>query len=734
MSDSAGRWGVVCNLVASRYGRIIAALVFSVSTAAFAAGQTSAGAIAMDNDDIAGIVTGPEGPEGGVWVIAETSDLPTRHIKIVVTDDDGRYLLPDLPTATYDVWVRGYGLVDSEKVRVAPGTALDLTAVLAPDASIAAEYYPAQDWFALLELPAPSEFPGTGAAGNGISPDIESQGEWIRSVVNTDGCTGCHALGNKATREIPSELGDFDSHFAAWDRRVQSGQAGGAMDARLARAGRDSALEMYADWTDRIQAGEYPMTPPARPQGVERNVVVSLWDWSVPEAYMHDLISADKRDPTINANGPVYGAPENSTDDMPVVDPITHEASVVPLPVRDAATPSSADTLPKMPSPYWGDEAIWTSRTVAHSFAMDSDARVWIASRVRAADTTEFCRGGSSHPAAQAFPIERSNRQMHLWNPDAREVTTIDTCFGTHHLNFDEEDKLWFTGSGPVVAWFDARVFDETGDEELAQGWTVQVLDTNGNGRRDAYVEPGEPMDPTKDTRIERGYYGVAPSPFDGSIWGSTLGFPGGLVRLVPGDDPVNSALAEYFEVPWDDPDASIQGFSPRGMDVDSNGVVWTVLSSGHFASFDRSRCEGPLNGPTATGKHCPEGWTLYPFPGPNYKGATDSGSSESAYYNFTDRFNLLGVGENVPLATGNLSESVLALVDGEFLTFRVPYPLGSFFGKGLDGRIDDPDAGWKGRAIWTTSGSRAPFHAEGGTERVAPVFKFQVRPDPLAH
>ena len=76
----------------------------------------------------------------------------------------------------------------------------------------------------------------------------------------------------------------------------------------------------------------------------------------------------------------------------------------------------------------------------------------------------------------------------------------------------------------------------------------------------------------------------------------------------------------------------------------------------------------------------------------------------------------------------------MLALVDGEFLTFRVPYPLGSFYAKGLDGRIDDPAAGWKGRAVWTTSGSRAPFHAEGGTENVAPVFKFQVRPDPLAH
>ena len=708
--------------------------VLSVSVVTRASGQATSGTVPMDSDDIAGVVTGPKGPEAGVWVIAETRDLPTRHIKIVVTDDTGRYLIPDLPQATYDLWVRGYGLVDSDKVQAEPGDALDLTAVVATTARAAAEYYPALHWFALLELPPPSEFPGTGPGGNGISPDIKSQGEWIRSVVNTDGCTGCHALGNKATREIPDALGDFDSHIAAWDRRVQSGQAGGAMDARLARVGRESALEMYADWTDRIQAGEYPLTPPPRPQGVERNVVVSLWDWSAPEAYMHDLISADKRNPRINANGPVYGAPENSTDSMPVVNPTTHVATTVSLQVRDPRTPSSASTPPKMPSPYWGDEAIWESRTLAHSFAMDKQERVWIAARVRPAETPDFCQEGSSHPSAQAFPIERSNRQMQLWDPKTLQMTTIDTCFGTHHLNFDDDDKLWFTGSGPVVAWFDTKVLDETGDEKLAQGWTVQVLDTNGNGRRDAYVEPSEPLNPTKDTRIERSYYGVAPSPLDGSIWGSTLGMPGGLVRFVPGDDPVNTALVEFFEVPWNDPEASVQGFSPRGMDVDSNGVVWTVLSSGHFASFDRSQCEGPLNGPTATGRHCREGWTLYPFPGPNYKGATDSGSAESAYYNFTDRFNLLGVGENIPLATGNLSEGVLALVNGKFYNFRVPYPLGSFFGKGLDGRIDDPNAGWKGRGIWTTSGSRTPFHAEGGTEQVAPVFKFQVRPDPLAH
>ena len=696
--------------------------------------QSPGSAISMDDDDIAGVIMGPSGPEAGVWVIAETRALPTRHIKIVVTDDQGRYLVPDLPQATYDVWVRGYGLVDSEKVQVEPGEEINLTAVVAPDGRAAAEYYPAQYWFALLQLPEPDAFPGTGLEGNGISPEIQSQGDWIRSIVSTDGCIGCHALGNRATREIPGGLGDFDSHADAWERRVQSGQAGVNMDVKFTRVGRKPAFEMYGDWTDRIEAGEYPMTPPPRPQGVERNVVVSLWDWADPRAYMHDLISADKRNPRINANGPVYGAPEDSADYMPVLDPGTHTASMVPFQIRDPRTPSTASKPPMMPSPYWDDEVIWDSQSVAHSFAMDTQERVWIAARVRPAETPAFCQEGSKHPSAQAFPIARSNRQMQMWDPRTQEMITVDTCFGTHHLNFSEDDKLWFTGSGPVVGWFDTKVLDETGDEALAQGWTAQVLDTNGNGRRDEHVEPGEPMDSTKDTRIERGFYGVAPSPLDGSIWGSTTGMPGGLVRFVPGDDPVRTGLVEFYEVPWNDPTVSVQGFSPRGMDVDSNGLVWTVLSSGHFASFDRSKCKGPLSGPTATGKHCGEGWTLYPFPGPNYKRATDSGSADSAYYNFTDRFNLLGIGENIPLATGNLSEGVLALVAGEFLNFRVPYPLGSFYGKGLDGRIDDPSTGWKGRAIWTTSGSRAPFHAEGGKENVAPVFKFQVRPDPLAH
>ena len=172
---------------------------------------------------------------------------------------------------------------------------------------------------------------------------------------------------------------------------------------------------------------------------------------------------------------------------------------------------------------------------------------------------------------------------------------------------------------------------------------------------------------------------------------------PGALVRFVPGSHPPETALAEYYEVPWNNPKASVQGFAPRGMDVDSKGVVWTVLSSGHLRQLRSQQVQRPAQRPDRRpGQHCPEGWTLYPFPGPNYKGAVENGSADSAYYNFVDRFDMLGVGKDVPIATGNLSEGLLVLVDGKFMTLRVPYPMG-FYAKGLDGRIDNPNARLEG-------------------------------------
>jgi hypothetical protein len=680
--------------------------------------------VRIDNDDIGGVVTSSKGPEAGVWVIAETTGLPTKFNKTVVTDDRGRYVIPDLPNATYSVWVRGYGLIDSPKVQSVPGKNLNLTASLAMTPREAAQYYPAGYWWSMLRPPDKSEFPGTGPKGNGISPNIRSQAEWLRQL-KSGGCTACHQLGTRATREIPENLGPFPSSVAAWDRRIKSGQAGGQMDNGLNAMGRERVLRVLADWTDRIAKGEVPATAPARPQGIERNVVITQWDWADPKAYLHDVVSTDRRNPTLNANGPVYGALELSADYLPALDPVKHAASKVQLTVRDQNTPRTSANMPQ-PSPYWNDEVLWTSRNNVHNPMFDEKGRVWITSAVRPNQNPAFCREGSTHPSAKAYPIANAGRHLAIYDPKTQQITHISTCFGTHHLMFAEDanNTLWTSGGGQVVGWLNTKMFNETGDEEKSQGWTALIMDTNGNGRRDAYVEPNQPVDPAKDKRIGGAFYSVAPAP-DGSVWGSLLGFPGAVIRLVPGSNPPETAIAEYYEPP-------LPGFSPRGADVDRNGVMWAALASGHMASFDRRKCKGPLNGPKATGQHCPEGWTLYPEPLPQMQGVAEQGSAEGSYYTWVDQFDTSGLGRNTPINTGNASEGLLALKDGKWVVMRVPYPLG-FYTKWLDGRIDNPNGGWKGRGLWATISTRAPFHMETGKGTSSKVLKFQVRTDPLA-
>ena len=691
-------------------------------------GQQNA-AVRIDADDIGGVVTSANGPEAGVWVIAETTDLPTKMAKIVVTDDQGRYVIPDLPKANYSVWVRGYGLVDSPKVKAVPGKILNLKAVVAPTPTVAAEYYPAIYWYSMFKVPDKNWFPGTGPDGNGMPATMKTQGQWL-DLFKTDGCYTCHQLGNKATRTVPKELGHFNSSAEAWARRILSGQAMTNMSNNIGRLGGPRAVELFADWTDRIAAGELPASKPSRPQGVERNVVITQWDWSGPKAYLHDQIATDKRNPTVNANGPIYGATEESTDFFPVLDPVHNKATQIKMPVRDLKTPTSK-TNAMMPSPYWGDEPIWDSQTTMHNPMIDEKGRVWFTARVRPVENPAFCKKGSDHPSAKMFPTERATRHLSIYDPNTKKITLISTCFSTHHLQFgfDANNTLWASaggggGGGDVVGWLNTKMFEATGDEQKSQGWTALILDTNGNGKRDEYVEPDQPVDPTKDKRVVAAFYGIAPSPVDGSIWGSVLGYPGYIIRLTPGSDPSETALTEIFEPPF-------PGYSPRGMDIDGNGVVWAPLASGHLASFDRRKCK-VLNGPTATGKHCPEGWTLYPFPGPQFKNVPDTGSAEASYYTWVDQHDTLGLGKDVPFATGNANESLIALVNGKFINFVVPYPMG-FYAKGMDGRIDDPKAGWKGKGIWTTHGNRTPFHLEGGKGTLPKVVKFQVRPDPLA-
>ena len=685
--------------------------------------------VAIDADDIGGVVLNPSGqPEAGVWVIAETKDLDVRYIKIVVTDDQGRFVVPDLPQANYSVWVRGYGLIDSDKTTSAPGQTLNLTAKLAPNEVAAAQYYPAAYWYSMMRIPGKEEF------GPGKTFPANVTQEVYLDTIKSNGCIGCHQLGQLSTRMIPAKFLEEQggSHPDAWLRRIQSGQAGVQMIGLAAGLLGGGQFKYFGEWTERIANGEVPSQKPQRPQGVERNIVVTLRDWMNEKQYLHDLIASDRRYPTVNAYGPLYGSPEYSANMIPILDPVKNTATVFNAPVRDEDAPialgpgHAAGAHALLPSAYWGEEDIWDTRINNHNSMIGKDGRVWMAATFRKPDNPAFCKAGSDHPSAKVFPIERTNRNITVFDPKTKEYKFVDTCFGTHHLQFayDENETLWTSGGGPVVGWVNTKVFDETGDSAKAQGWTPLILDTNGNGKRDAgWVEPNQAVDPTKDRRIVAGFYAVMPNPADGSIWGSWRNARGAVVRLDPGSNPSETALAEIYNVP-------APGFGVRGADIDSKGVVWVSLSSGHLGEFDRRKCKGPLNGPTASGDHCPEGWTLHKYPGPGFEGIGDN-SVESSYYSWVDQHNTFGLGNDVPMSTGNLNDGIVAYANGQMVVLRVPYPLG-FYGKGFDGRIDDPNAGWKGRGLWMANGDRTPWLIEGGKGTKPLAAHFQLRQSPL--
>ena len=715
--------------------------------------QAEANRVAVDADDLGGVVTSAHGPEAGVWVIAETKDLPTQFRRIVVTDDRGRYLVPDLPKASYRVWVRGYGLVDSAPVTAVPGQQLALTAVVAPNAKAAAQYYPSDYWFSLLRVPPKEAFPmkpEAAAAGHEQQLGVESQAEWVAAI---KACVVCHQMGNKATREIPASLGTFDSSIAAWDRRVRAGQNSSAGITGVNRLGHERSLALFADWTDRVKAGEIPSTPP-RPQGLERNLVVTLWDIGNTTAFMHDVMATDKNNPTVNAYGPIYGA-EWSHNTMEVLDPVKHVSSSLKLPLKDERErpllrqEAAGQLQMEVPSPYWGEEIVWEEVMSVVNGQFDSRGNLWYNGRNKATRNPEWCRAGSSNPFAANYPINNTpNPQSRLSQPSGQRAISyfdqrtgkfgfVETCFTTHHIQVaGDPDQTIFGSGGGMISWVNSKVFLETGDSEKAQGWCPAIIDYNGDGKIGAFTRANEPAEPTLDLQVQVGGYGVAWNPKDGSVWAASGGgVPGKLIRVQRGANPPATCMTEVYEPPYNNPKRpGVMGASPRGVDVDTNGIVWTALATtGQLASFDRSKCT-VFKGPTATGQQCPEGWTLYPSPSPKFQGVTDQLNTDFLYYNWVDRFDTFGLGPNTPIATGTGSDSLQALdpKTGKWVTLRVPYPLG-FFTRGLDGRIDDPKAGWKGRGLWAANETRVTWHNEGGKGATAYAAHFQLRPDPLA-
>jgi len=737
-----------------------------IALAAFAAALVSVGVHGQAptaTGIIQGVVQGPSGPEAGVWVIAETKDLPTNFIKIVVTDDRGRFLLPDLPNANYSVWVRGYGLVDSKPLTMKPTTTpVTLQATPAKTPQEAAKIYPGDYWLSLLEPPAPSEFPGTGPQGNGIGTNMQTQNHWINSLKSD--CNFCHQLGNQITRTLDHVFKakpELKTHAEAWEWRLGTGVRGNSMYGVLNNQGQPRALKVYSDWTERIAKGEVPPAP-KRPTGIERNLVLTLWDVGDDHSFMHDLISTDKNRPTVNANGMIY-AVSAGHGSLVTLDPRTHSADEIEIPTRaPRAQVPSRFPRPNRPSLWWGDTHLWANPPYnpadPHNPMLDSKGRVWMTSKIRPNANPSWCQDPANKFAAW-FPLRNSGRQASFFDPKTKSFTLIDTCYSTHHLQFDTDpnETVYFNElSGPMIGWIDTKVYDETKDEQKAVGWCGQVVDTNGDGRitgppwnqitgrGDSLLYAGDTTgggnqavpgsrpqaggpNPKLDTLVSYSLYGVIPSPVDDSVWGVSERYPGYLIRMDRGKNPPQSCITEVYRVP-------APGFDPRGVDIDTNGVVWTALAaSSHMASFDRRKCK-PITGPRKVdGSECPEGWTLYQTPGPKLKGTNVP--ADFHYYNWVDQHNVLGLGPNKPIATGSNSDSLLVLdpQTRQWVTLRVPYPLG-FYSRGLDGRIDDPKGGWKGRALYSNYGTHFVWHIEGGKGTRGKVVKFQLRPNPTAN
>ncbi len=667
-------------------------------------------------DWIDGTVTGQDGkPEAGVWVIAEAR-LPNpikggpsktkAYRKIVATDSAGRFVLPTLiKEHTYRVWVRGYGLRDSKKTAAKVGATLDLRAQDARTKVEAAKIYPSNYWLSLFRPPADT----TKLPGN--RPVNVWMGDFKLS------CMLCHQIGSKPVRRLVTR--EAYDHGTKKARSMYSATTG---------LGRDALLDALADWSTRISKGEVPEQPP-RPTGRERNMVITQWSWGDKWAYAHDEIATDKNKPTRNPYGRVWGV-DIGNDYLLWVDPKTNKTGRIKVPTRDGFNTPWCDQTSRVGGPPTGFgtlgcpavdqggttpyQGLYNNPANPHNPMMDAQGRIWMTTQIRrqhAEDLPAWCK-------RDAFTANRAgvHRQLGYYDPAKKHWELIDTCFATHHLYFDKNGVLWFSNDGAVIGWFDPSKYVEGRPETAgdAQGWSRRIVDTNGDGVGDTPAS---------------GSYGVIPNDVDGSVWSASPG--GGVQGNIQGQrgniqryDPA-TGKHEAYRPP-------LPGHGPRGIDVDSKGMVWVGLAGGgHLASFDRSKCAQTWG----NGDQCAEGWTFYKSPGPGVKAlGTDPAFDNSAdmhYYVWVDKFDTLGMGKDAVVLCGTNSDSLLVFDQKtkQYTKIRIPYPLNAYM-RGLDGRIDDPKAGWKGRGLWMNEGLDPVLHNEVQHGWVGHI---QMRPDPLA-
>src|SRR5438128_1632348 len=232
------------------------------------------------------------------------------------------------------------------------------------------------------------------------APEKVTQQEWL-TVLKNRACVGCHQLGQEATRMLPAAFSHFENSEDAWMHRVSGGQSAPFMINPLAGQLGGAPFKYFAEWTDAIAGGALPQSKPPRPQGAERNLVITQWGWGSDHTYLHDAISTDKRNPTVNAYGKIFGSPEYSSDLIAILDPKTNTASEFQAPVKDPEMPESlgeghAATLkPDQPSAYWGEEKIWSQRINNHNPMFDKEGRLWLTAAVRGQANPPYCKKGS---------------------------------------------------------------------------------------------------------------------------------------------------------------------------------------------------------------------------------------------------------------------------------------------------------------------------------------------------
>jgi hypothetical protein len=640
-----------------------------------------AGRAATDGNFLEGVVLNTSGksPEAGVWVIAETNSLPTPYRKIVVTNDQGRFVVPELPKGEYQVWVRGYGLKDSKPGTATFGKPLTLEVSNAATPQEAAKVYPANYWFSLWQPPSKEELPA----------HYKSRDEWIAGMKL--GCDLCHQLGIREVRSHTTAA-EFD---AAW-------RLAPVMNGTADRLGRDALAKSLADWGTRIEEGEVPPMPP-RPTGIERNIVVSQWQWGEWNGYFHDEISTDKRNPTLYPNGKVYGL-DIGRDLLWVLDPKTNTVKSFQVPVRQ---------------PGFDKEEAFHSWSVYHRIAsphnpmMDDQGRIWITQVIRdedeahypkwandvkvyeggkPADTSQGEKTGGPDASQNAEAGGQHHRQLSYFDTKTEKFVTVDTAYGTHHLQFDKQGRLWTSIDSVGLGMFDSGKYDPSHPESEAQAQKLFIK-----------------LDPTTGKPVSGGGYGIAVNPADGTVWRAmpSAGGPGNKLNKF---DPKTTTFKDYPLPP--------PGRGPRGVDASTDGLVWFATGSGHLGRLDPKT----------------EKFTYWEMPGPKLKGTgAETGAADFAYYIWVDQFDTLGLGKNMVFVTGTNSDSLLGFDQAteKWTVLRVPYPMG-FFTRGMDGRIDDPSAGWKGKGLWLNYSMDPTKFIE--KTRMPYINHVQLRPDPLAH